>query len=147
LVVSASALPAVGDGADRWSGSDLVETLGEPHGRELRSGVGVAYTGSGEAIRLAKASGGEYLLGDPLAAGQPTLMGAPIHLSTDVPLGTGLVMDSRQLATVYNRTPITVEYGTIGDQCQRNIGSIRAEERLAFGLKRPAAAVSVTGLD
>jgi HK97 family phage major capsid protein len=100
-----------------------------------------------EAIRLAKASGGEYLLGDPLSAGQPTLMGAPIHLSTDVPLGTGLIMDARELATVYGRTPITVEYGTVNDQFQRNIVSIRAEERLAFAVKRPSAAVSVTGLN
>ena len=74
-------------------------------------------------------------------------MGAPIHLSTDVPAGTGLILNARELATVYNRTPITVEYGTVGDQFQRNVVSIRAEERLAFAVTRPAAAVSVTALN
>jgi hypothetical protein len=34
----------------------------------------------------------------------------------------------------------------IGDHFQRNITAIRAEERLAFGVKRPGAAVSVTAL-
>ena len=34
---------AVGDGADRWSGADLVESFGEPHRRELRPGVRVCH--------------------------------------------------------------------------------------------------------
>jgi hypothetical protein len=69
-------------------------------------------------------------------------MGAPIHLSTDV-----LVLNARALATVYDRQQVTVEYGTIGDQFQRNVVSTSAEERLAFAVARPAAAVSVTALN
>ncbi|CAN5120541.1 phage major capsid protein [soil metagenome] len=100
-----------------------------------------------ESIRLAKSTSGEYLLGSPLTPGQPTLMGAALHVTTDVPLGTGLVMNAPELATVYGRSPVEVEYGTVGDQFQRNIKSMRVEERIAFAVTRPSAAVSVTGLN
>jgi HK97 family phage major capsid protein len=100
-----------------------------------------------ETIRLSKATGGEYLLSDPLAAGQPTLAGARVILTTDIPLGTALVMNADELARVFARTPIQISWGTAGDQFQRNIISVIAEERLAFGVRRPSAAVSVTALN
>ena len=99
-----------------------------------------------EAIRLSKASGGEYLLGDPLAQGQPTLMGAQVMLTTDVPLGTALVLNAAEAARVYLRSDVRVDFGTTGDLWQRNITAIRAEERLALAVRRPAAVVSVTAL-
>lgn len=99
-----------------------------------------------EAVRLSKATGGEYLLGDPLAAGQPTLMGARVMLTTDAPLGTALVLNAPETARVYLRSDIRVDFGTTGDFFQRNIQAIRAETRLAFAVRRPSAVVSVTGL-
>lgn len=99
-----------------------------------------------ETIRLAKASGGEYLLGDPLAQGQPQLLGAPVHVTTDAPLGTALVLNASEAARVYLREDIRVDMGMSGDGFQRNIRAARVETRLALAVRRPAAVVSVTGL-
>ena len=99
-----------------------------------------------EVIRLAKASDGAYLLGNPLAEGQPTILGARIHLTTDIPAGTGLVMNSAEAATVFVREDVRVDFGLNADMFTRNLQAIRAEERLAFAVKRPAAVVRVTGL-
>jgi HK97 family phage major capsid protein len=100
-----------------------------------------------ETVRLAKDANGGYLLGSPLAQGQPALMGATIHVSSDVPAGTGLVVNAGQAATVYVRRDIQVQVGTSGDQWQRNLRAFIAEERLALAVKRPGAIVSVTDLE
>jgi HK97 family phage major capsid protein len=100
-----------------------------------------------EGIRLSKTTDGAYLLGNPLTQGQPQLMGATIHLSTDIPAGTGLVLNAPEAATVYVRQDVQVKVGTSGDQWQRNLRSFIAEERLAFAVKRPSAVLSVTALN
>lgn len=54
-----------------------------------------------EAIRLAKDTTNAYVLGDPLFPGQPSIAGANVHLTTDMPLNTGLVINAAELAKVY----------------------------------------------
>jgi HK97 family phage major capsid protein len=101
-----------------------------------------------EAIRLSKATTNEYLLSDPMAEGQPTLLGAPVYLTTDITLNTGLVVNAPECAIVYNRQPVTVEASeSHADFFQKNIRAFRAGERIGFGVKRPLAAVSVTALN
>lgn len=100
-----------------------------------------------ETVRLSKDTTESYVLGDPLAQGQPTIAGAPVYLSTDMPLGTGLVMNATEAAKVYLRQDITVDVGYTGVGFTTNVTAIRAEERIAFAVRRPAAAVSVTALN
>jgi HK97 family phage major capsid protein len=100
-----------------------------------------------ERIRLSKDSGGSYLLGDPLGQGQPTLVGAPIRLTTDLTVGTAVVADWNTLGTCYIRSDVSVEFSVShSDHFVRNVHAVRAESRLALAIKRPASAVVVTGL-
>jgi HK97 family phage major capsid protein len=99
------------------------------------------------SVRLSKAAGsGDYLLGSPLTAGQPTIDGARVSLTTDVPVGTALVMNAAEVGKVYLRSDVRVDSGVTGDMFQRNVSALRAETRLAFGVRRPASAVTVTAL-
>jgi hypothetical protein len=70
-----------------------------------------------------------------------------VHLSTDAPLGTALVFNANELARVFVRSDLTIDFSAShGDYFQRNIRAARAEERIALAVRRPSAAVSVTGL-
>ena len=100
-----------------------------------------------ETIRLSKATGsGDYLVGDPLAQGQPTISGGPVYLTTDMTLTTGLIMNAQDAAKVYLRQDITVDTGYTSTGLTTNVSAIRAEERLALAVRRPASVVTVTAL-
>jgi HK97 family phage major capsid protein len=64
----------------------------------------VLHPSNWETIRLTKASGsGEYLLGSPLAAVVPTIGTARVYLTTRMPSGTGLLLNSREAVRVFVR--------------------------------------------
>jgi hypothetical protein len=65
-------------------------------------------------------------------------------LTSDERNGTALVMNSADVGRVFLRTDVRVDSGVTGDQFQRNLSALRAETRLAFGVRRPASAVRVT---
>lgn len=65
---------------------------------------------------------------------KPTIGGGNTIYERDM-----LVGDFRRGATVWDREQASVQVGWINDQFTKNLRTIRAEERLAFGIKRPKA--------
>jgi len=104
-----------------------------------------------QTIRLARESAstatpGSYLFGPPSGLGAPTLWGIPVVEDPNITVGTGLVGDFQQGATLYDREQGAVRVGTVNDQFVRNMQTILAELRVAFVVWRPAVFAKVTGL-
>lgn len=89
---------------------------------------------------------GGYLFGPPSLSGAETLWGSPVVLDPNIPVGTGLVGDFSQGATLFDREQGAVRVGTVNDQFIRNMQTILAELRVAFVVWRPAVFAKVTGL-
>lgn len=88
--------------------------------------------------RLAKNPANEALGGD-----QPTLHGLPVVESEAMPAGVGLVGDFRK-AVLWDREQANVSVtDSHADFFIRNLVAVLAEERLAFGVIRPAAFVEI----
>lgn len=115
-----------------------------------------------QLLRLAKDSQGQYYAGGPftgaygnamsvndrgnLAAGE-MLWGLPVVVTTAISAGTALVGAFNTCAQVFRKGGITVEM-TNSDQDDfiKNLVTIRAEERLALAVYRPAGFGTVTGI-
>lgn len=115
-----------------------------------------------QLLRLAKDSQGQYYAGGPftgaygnaisgndrgnLAAGE-MLWGLPVVVTTAITAGTALVGAFNTCAQVFRKGGITVEM-TNSDQDDfiKNLITIRAEERLALAVYRPAGFGTVTGI-
>ena len=70
-----------------------------------------------------------------------------VVVSTIVGPGTALVGSFAQGAHTWRRGPVTVEAtNSHSDHFVKNLSALRAEERLALGVYRPAAFVAVSGL-
>lgn len=96
-----------------------------------------------EAIELIKTSIGEYVFGDPASAQPFTLWGKRVVETNAITAGTFLVGAFRLGAMVWDREQATVEVSTEHqDFFVKNMVAIRAEERLALTVYRPAAFVS-----
>ena len=97
---------------------------------------------------LMKTSDGGYLTAGPFASIQtPTLWGLPIAVTPVQPLGVALVGAYKQAAQVFRNGGIRVEASNShADFFIKNLVAIRAEERLALAVYRPAAFGEVTGL-
>lgn len=102
--------------------------------------------------RLAKNASGDYYFGDPNQDGDASIFGLPVAISPVLAAGTAIVADWTQ-ATLWLREDARVTFaeagglGTAGVEIfSRNQIVFRGEERLAFGVVRPAAFCSVTGL-
>lgn len=97
-----------------------------------------------ETIDLAREGGttGAYLGAGPFSMGPRTLWGVPVIESEAIAAGKGLVGDFSK-AVIWDRQQTTV---TMTDSHQdffiRNLVAVLAEERLAFGVTRPAAFVN-----
>ncbi len=105
-----------------------------------------------EAIVLLKGTDNRYLwtiVTDP-ATGQSRVWGLSVVETAGAQkptIGGGnttyernmLVGDFRRGATIYDREDAAVQVGWINDQFVKNMRTIRAEERLAFAIKRPKA--------
>jgi HK97 family phage major capsid protein len=76
-----------------------------------------------------------------------SLWGLPVALSTIVGPGTALVGNFRQGAHIWRRGALSVEASNAhSDWFARDLVAVRAEQRLALGLYRPAAVTEVRGL-
>lgn len=108
------------------------------------------------AIRTQKDGSGQYYGGGPFtgAYGTPggmagdSLWGLPVVVTSAIPVNEALVGAFRTQAQVYRRGGLTVEASNSHDNFfQLNMTAIRAEERLALAVYRPAAFHRLTALN
>jgi HK97 family phage major capsid protein len=96
-----------------------------------------------ETIDLLKDGENRYYYGGPQSVGQRTLWGVPIVESETQTAGTGLLGDFSK-AVLWDREQTTVTMtDSHSDFFVRNMVAILAEERLAFGVTRPKAFVTL----
>ena len=93
-------------------------------------------------VELEKDGQGKYLVGDPQGVIVPRLWGLPVVATTAIALDTALVGAFRMGAQIFDRMAIEVLVSTENeDDFVKNLCTIRAEERLALAVYRPAAFV------
>jgi HK97 family phage major capsid protein len=97
-------------------------------------------------IRKAKDNDGQYYGGGPFGSlEQNRLWELPVVVTGAIPSGTVLVGAFKTQAQVFRRNGLTVEASNShADFFQRNLTAIRAEERLALAVYRPAAFHTIT---
>jgi HK97 family phage major capsid protein len=96
-----------------------------------------------ERIDLAKDGENRYYYGGPQQIGQRTIWGVPVVESESQAEGVGLLGDFSK-AVLWDREQTTVTMtDSHADFFIRNMVAILAEERLAFGVVRPTAFVSL----
>jgi HK97 family phage major capsid protein len=109
-------------------------------------------------LRLQKDTAGQYLGGGPWigAYGQQSQVNTGyfssspfwnmnVWVTTAIGLGTALLGSFKQAATIYRRGGVTVEATNAHqDFFVKNLNMIRAEERLALAVFRPASFVVIT---
>ena len=98
-------------------------------------------------IRLAKTAAGQYIYGDPWVPGPETIFGKRVIVTVNQTDNTALVGQFRMGCTLYYRQAVTVDSTNSNeDDFKYNRIALRAEERLAVGVHRPAAFCTATGL-
>jgi HK97 family phage major capsid protein len=102
-----------------------------------------------QTIMLAKDANGQYYGAGPFASAQQmTIWGLPAVRTPSIASGTALVGAFQQAAQVFRKGGIRVEASNSHqDFFIKNLVAIRAEERLALAVYRPAAFGTVTGLN
>ena len=119
-------------------GVTLLRTVGRVNPTAL-----VLNPSDAEAIDLTKDGQDRYYYGGPSAIGQRTLWGVPVVESETQTAGTGLLGDFSK-AVLWDREQTTVTMtDSHSDFFVRNLVAVLAEERLAFGVTRPTAFVSL----
>ncbi len=94
-------------------------------------------------IETLKDGMGRYLVGDPQGQIAPRLWGLPIVASMAMTAGTFLTGSFRNAAQIFDRMNIEVLISTENnDDFEKNMVTIRAEERLALVVKRPDAFIT-----
>lgn len=94
-------------------------------------------------IEQAKGTDGHYLFGSPGAAVQPFVWGLAVSQSPSMPVGKYWVGNITMATEGYIRQDATVELSTEdGDNFRKNLVTVRAEMRAAFGVVMPDAAVT-----
>lgn len=94
-------------------------------------------------IEMLKDGMGRYLIGDPQGNIAPRLWGLPVVASIAMTAGTFLTGAFKYGAQIFDRMSIEVLLSTENvDDFEKNMISIRAEERLALVVKRPAAFIT-----
>lgn len=92
-------------------------------------------------VELTKDTTGQYLWANPMRIGAPNLWGLPV-VPTEITamLGKALVGAFRDGAQIYDREEINVEVATENnDDFEKNMITIRCEERVALATFRPEA--------
>lgn len=92
-------------------------------------------------VELTKDSTGQYLWANPMRIGSPSLWGLPV-VPTEIAamLNKALVGAFRDGAQIYDREEINVEVATENnDDFEKNMITIRCEERVALATFRPEA--------
>jgi HK97 family phage major capsid protein len=91
-------------------------------------------------IELMKTTEGAYLFANVQGTVQPRLWGLPVVATPAMTIDKFLVGDFQRGATLYDRMGIEVLISTENaDDFEKNLATMRAEERLALAVKRPAA--------
>jgi HK97 family phage major capsid protein len=100
------------------------------------------------AIRRQKTTFDSYILSPDPSTGQvESIFGVPVVVNTFIPAGTGIVFDTSQAVLAWTRLGLTMGVNQFGDtEWTNNLVSFRVEERIAIGVRRPSAVVTVTGL-
>lgn len=81
---------------------------------------------------------GNYLYGLPGAMVNMTAWGARVILSSNIDADKFIVANMTLAAEIYQRQGVTVEVGFVNDDFQRNLATLRIEERLGLAIKRPS---------
>lgn len=98
-------------------------------------------------VRLLRTADGMYIWGSPAQAGPMYIWGLPVVVTTSMTENTALVGAFRLGAQIFRREGIRVEATNSNeDDFEKNLITIRAEERLALAVYRPKAFCTVTGI-
>ncbi len=124
-----------------FSAMTLIRTVGR-----AQPNVVVLHPTDWAIVRLARTDLGEFIMGNPAAQGATTLFGLPVALAETGSAGTGLVGDFANYAYIAEKRGIDVQVGYIDDQFMTGKKTIRADMRVAFVVRRPAAFCSMTAL-
>lgn len=91
------------------------------------------------SLMTAKAPGdGHYLYGIPGSAINTTPFGLRIAESPYVPVGSFIVAGMQAGVSIHSSMAAAIDIGYVNDDFQRNLLTLRAEERLALFVQRPA---------
>jgi hypothetical protein len=98
-------------------------------------------------IRRIKDAYNRFMLApDPSTDEVNTLWGIPVLVTTQNPVGRGLLIDTRKFGQVAIRSPLGMFLGYSQDDFQRNLIRYNAEERLVLTVTRPAAVLEIINL-
>jgi HK97 family phage major capsid protein len=127
------------------SGANLVESINKAKYAMWAAGnapdtviVNPADWGAMEIAREG-AGTGAYLYGAPGTNAGMSPFGVNVVLSAHMPSGYFVIAQMRTAATVFNRSGAVIEMGYVNEDFTKNLVTIRAEERLALAVDRPAA--------
>ena len=96
-----------------------------------------------EEIELLKATDNQYVWSNPVAMAGPQIWGKAVIPTNSIAAGTFLVGAMQMGAQVWDRQDANVQISyEDGDNFKKNMATLRAEERLALTVYRPAAFVS-----
>lgn len=94
-------------------------------------------------IELTKDAGGNYIVGNALSPMGPTLWGLPVVETQAMTAGQFLTGAFNLGAQIFDRMGVEVLLSTENsDDFEKNMATVRIEERLAFIVKRPEAFVT-----
>lgn len=114
-------------------------------GRAVPNGI-LVNPAQAEKIDTSKDSQNRFYGNGPFGAGPRTLWGYPVVESEAIAAGTALIGDFSK-AVLWDREQATVSMtDSHADFFIRNLVAVLAEERVAFGVTRPNAFCTVTGL-
>lgn len=96
-------------------------------------------------IEITKDAAGGYIFANPLQMAGPTLWGKPVASTVSMAAGSFLTGDLKRAANLYDRMTVEVLISSENaDDFEKNLYTMRAEERLAMAVKRPAALIKGT---
>ncbi len=94
-------------------------------------------------IELTKDDNGQYLFGHPQGTTAPRAWNLPVVVTPAIVADSFLVGNFALGATVYDRMGVEVLISTENaDDFEKNLATVRCEERVAVGVKRPAAFIT-----
>lgn len=144
IVPQASAFSPAFEPADRTPIDDLRLAILQAQLARLPVDGFVVHFTDWAKIELTKDANGGYILANPLRIAGPTLWGRPV-VETEVPEFEGefLAGAFKTAAQIFDREEANVVVSTENaDDFEKNLISIRCEERLALAVKRPEAFVT-----
>ncbi|MGH7322288.1 MAG: phage major capsid protein [Candidatus Rokuibacteriota bacterium] len=99
-----------------------------------------------QTFRLTRTADGIYIMGNPAEQGPMNLWGIPVAINEVLTVGTALVGDFGRFSHLWERKGIEVQIGLSGTQFVEGKKTLRADTRVAFVVRRPAAFATVSGL-